>query len=127
MKLTTLLVGRVLFMVPFLMIGLHHFMMADQMATMIPSWMPGSLVMVYVSGLCFIAGAVAVITGIQTRLASILLAVLLLIVVALIQFPAMMSVDSNMSSLGLLGVMKDTGLAGGALILSHVYTKKKLP
>ncbi|MBS1562667.1 MAG: DoxX family membrane protein [Bacteroidetes bacterium] len=125
MKLTVLLVARILFMVPFLMIGMHHFMMADKMVGMLPSWLPGGIVWIYLTGFFELAAAVAIITAIQIRLAGFLLCILLLAYVAFLHIPSMMSADPSTSMLGLIGVMKDTGLAGGALLLSHIYTKKK--
>lgn len=125
MKLTVLLLARIFFMVPFLMIGMHHFMMADKMVGMLPSWLPGGIVWIYLTGIFEVAAAVAIITAIQIRLAGILLCILLLTYVAFMHIPSMMSADPTTSMLGLIGVMKDTGLAGGALLLTHIYTKKK--
>lgn len=124
MKISLLGIGRIFFMVPFLMIGMHHFMFADTMAHMLPSWLPGGTFWIYLTGVCDIAAAVAIITGIQARLAGILASVLLLLYVVLLHAPAMMSTDSTQSMMGMIGAMKDTGLAGASLIFSYVYTKR---
>ncbi|CAN5515369.1 hypothetical protein BH10BAC6_BH10BAC6_12110 [soil metagenome] len=125
MKPSVLLFARILFMVPFLMLGMQHFLMADKMVGMVPSWLPGGIVWIYITGAFDVAAALAIISAIQIRLAGFLLCLLLLIYVAFMHIPSMLSADPTTSMLGMIGVMKDTGLAGGALLLSHIYTKKK--
>jgi len=125
MKLSVLLFARILFMVPFLMLGMHHFLTADEMAGMVPSWLPGGIVWIYITGVFEVAAALAIISAIQIRLAGFLLCLLLLIYVAFMHIPSMLRADPTTSMLGMIGVMKDIGLAGGALLLSHIYTKRK--
>lgn len=125
MKFSVLLFGRILFMVPFLMLGMHHFLMADKMVAMVPTWLPGGIVWVYITGVFDVAAALAIITVIQIRLAGFLLCLLLLIYVVFMHIPSMLSADPTTSALGMIGVMKDTGLAGGALLLSHIYKKNQ--
>lgn len=125
MKLSVLLFARILFMVPFLMLGMQHFLTADEMAGMVPSWLPGGIVWIYITGVFEVAAALAIISAIQIRLAGFLLFLLLLIYVAFMHIPSMLSADPTTSMLGMIGVMKDIGLAGGALLLSHIYTKRK--
>lgn len=67
--------GKYLFAIPFAIFGIMHFVAADQMAAMAP----GGTIMVYVSGLCLILAAVSIILGKLDKLASVLLAVLLLL------------------------------------------------
>jgi len=125
MKLSVLLFARILFMVPFLMLGMQHFLTADEMAGMVPSWLPGGIVWIYITGVFEVAAALAIISAIQIRLAGFLLCLLLLIYVAFMHIPSMLRADPTTSMLGMIGVMKDIGLAGGALLLSHIYTKRK--
>jgi hypothetical protein len=47
--------GKYLFLVPFLMFGINHFTKADMMSGMVPSFIPGGAIWVYVishGGIC---------------------------------------------------------------------------
>jgi uncharacterized membrane protein YphA (DoxX/SURF4 family) len=123
MNLLTGIVGRILFVIPFLAFGVRHLMYASLMAGLVP--IPGGGIWVYVTGVCMIAASLAAITGIQGRNAMLLLALLLIIYVVTIQFPAMMNSDPMMKMGGTVSFYKDLGLAGGALILAGVFHNKE--
>lgn len=63
MNFPNLVVGRILFAVPFLIFGLFHFTGADNMAGMVPSWLPGGVLWVYLTGVGLVAAPIAVLTG----------------------------------------------------------------
>ena len=52
-------IGRYVFTIPFVVFGLMHLMSANDMAGMVPSWVPGGIFWVYVLGLAQIAAAVS--------------------------------------------------------------------
>jgi uncharacterized membrane protein YphA (DoxX/SURF4 family) len=115
------LVGRILFSVPFVLFGLGHLMNAGQMAGMVPAYIPGGVVWVYFTGAAMILAAVAIITGIQARLACFGLSLLLLIFILTVHLPGTMNEATNMMSTMML--FKDTGLLGGALIIASISKK----
>ena len=43
MKILTTTIARIIFAIPFLIFGLNHFMKADMMAGMVPSFLPGGV------------------------------------------------------------------------------------
>ena len=97
--------GKYLFAVPMLVFGIMHFMNADQMAGMAP----GGAMMVYFTGLALIAAAVSIMIGKMDKLASVLLAVMLL----LFMIPHIqMLADDQMQ---MANILKNLSLAGGAL------------
>ncbi|MEN9511426.1 MAG: hypothetical protein RLZZ370_1245 [Bacteroidota bacterium] len=108
------MVARIVFALPFILFGAMHLMGADQMAGMVPSWLPGGVLWIYITGLAQIAGGLAIILDKMMPLASNLLAVLMLVYVILIQYP-MLSHEAT-RQIGMAGVLKDLGLAGGALL-----------
>jgi putative oxidoreductase len=125
MQLPILLIGRILFMVPFLMLGLNHFIYADAMAGAVPTWVPGGKIWVYLTGIFNIAGAVAIVSGFKARLAGLLLAILLLSYVLTVHLPGMTgAADQGAAMNAMVNLLKDLGLAGGALIFAHAMTKK---
>ena len=115
------LVGRILYSVPFVLFGLGHLMNPGQMAGMVPSYIPGGVVWVYVTGAAMILAAVAIITGIQARLACFGLSLLLLIYILTIHLPGMS--DPNVKMMATMMLFKDTGLLGGALVIASVSKK----
>ena len=107
--------GRILFAIPFAVFGLLHFIYGSNMAGIVPSWLPGAIFWVYLTGLAMIAAAVALITKKQIFLASILLAVLMLIFVLTVHLPSALS-GGQMS-----GLLKDFALGGAALMIAGVF------
>jgi uncharacterized membrane protein len=58
--------------------GGAHFVYMNMTAPLVPKWLPpGQVFWGYVTGVCFIAAGLAILTGIQARLASILLTVMI--------------------------------------------------
>lgn len=102
-------IGKYLFLVPFAGFGISHFMMADKMAGMVP--IPGGVVWVYITGLAMLAFVASVLLGKYDKLAAVLLAALMLLMVMLIHIPGMSSNQMAMPSM-----LKDIGLAAGALM-----------
>jgi putative oxidoreductase len=113
-----LIAARILFAIPFLAFGAMHLMGADQMAGMVPSWLPGGVLWIYITGLAQIAGGLAIILDKMMPLASNLLALLMLVYVILIQYP--MLANEVTRQIGMAGVLKDLGLAGGALLAGYL-------
>lgn len=59
--------------------GILHFMSANEMKTLLPGYLPGSVFWIYFTGVCLLLAAIAIIIDKQTRLACYLLAAMLLI------------------------------------------------
>ncbi len=104
--------GKYLFAIPFLIFGIFHFMNAQAMAGMVPSFIPGGIFWIYLTGLAFIAAASSVLLNKQVKRAMQLLALMLMIFVITIHLPATIN---NMSAAS--NLLKDVALAGGALLL----------
>lgn len=117
------LFGRILLSVPFLVFGLFHFINAEQMAGAVPF---GGVIVVYFTGACNLAAAVAFLSGKQMRLAALLAALLMVTYVALVHIPLFTSTsDPMMQQMAMAGILKDLGLAGGALLLAHYASNKQ--
>mgnify|MGYP006883065791 FL=1 len=110
-------IGRYLFTVPFALFGLMHLMMANDMAGMVPTWLPGGVFWVYLTGLALIAAGVSFVIQKHTYLAGLLTAALMLVFVLTIHLPGV--IGGNMMAMS--GLLKDLGLAGGALMLASNY------
>ena len=107
-------IGKYLFLIPMAVFGLFHFTNGSAMAGMVPSWLPGGIMWVYLVGVGLILAVVATIIDKQAKMALLLLGIMLLCFVLFIHLPALIGGDQMSMAM----VLKDTGLAGGAFILS---------
>lgn len=64
--------GRVLFGISLPVFGVLHFVYADNVASLIPSWYPWPLFLAYLTGFGHFAAGVAIAAGVLARLAAIL-------------------------------------------------------
>lgn len=102
--------GKYIFAIPFVVFGIFHFMNAEAMAGMAP----GGTIMVYISGVALILAAVSIFIGKFDKLASVLLALLLLLFILLIHAPGLG--DEATQQMSMPNLLKDLGLLGGALM-----------
>lgn len=120
MKVLTGSVGRILYALPFGIFGLLHFMNANAMAGMVP--IPGGVFWIYLTGLALLAASVSMIIEKYTRMACILLGVMLLIFVLSMHLPGVIGAASEQAmQSSMSNLLKDTALAGGAWILAGKY------
>ncbi|MEX2467088.1 MAG: DoxX family protein [Gemmatimonadota bacterium] len=116
-------VGRYLYAIPMAIFGIFHFMNGSAMAGMVP--VPGGVLWVYLTGAALIAAGVSISIDKHAVLATRLLALLLLSFAVTIHLMGVlnaadaMAMQSSMSSM-----LKDTALAGGALVLSGVFDRQ---
>ncbi len=108
-------IGRVLFGIPFIMFGLFHFMKGGQMAGMLSGW-PAAQFFVYLSGAGLVLGGIAIVIDKKAQLASLLLALELLLFILFIHLPGMGS--EEMRQTAMQGMLKDLALIGGALLIA---------
>jgi uncharacterized membrane protein YphA (DoxX/SURF4 family) len=120
MKVLTNLIARILFAIPFLVFGIMHFAYAGNMAGMVP--IPGGVYWIYFTGVAQIAAAVAIVSGYQARLASLLVALLMVIYIVAIHVPGMGNEATAQMSMS--NLLKDLGIAGGALAIANIFGKK---
>ncbi len=98
--------GKYLYALPMAIFGIMHFLAADQMAAMAP----GGKFMVYFTGLALILAGVSIIIGKMDKLASVLLALMLLLFI--IPHAQNMANDEG----EMINILKNVALAGGALL-----------
>lgn len=107
------MVGRTLYGLPLLVFGLLHFMAAPMMAGMVPTFVPGGIVWVYITGVALILAALAIIANRLAPLASLLLGIMLLSFALTIHLPMLLGGDQN----AMPNLLKDTALAGAAFFV----------
>ncbi|MDX1637606.1 MAG: hypothetical protein R3281_06540 [Balneolaceae bacterium] len=115
MDLLTNKAGRYLYGVPFAIFGLFHFLNAGAMSGMVP--LPGGVFWVYLTGLALLAASVSILIEVKTRLAGILLGVMLIIFALSIHLPG--AIDGSQASTS--NLLKDLALAGAAWVVAGKY------
>ncbi|QIP17054.1 hypothetical protein G8759_32675 [Spirosoma aureum] len=79
--------GSLLYALSLIIFGIQHFIYANFVATLIPSWIPGHLFWTYLIGLAFIATAASVLLKKQIPLSTTLLGIMFLLWVILLHIP----------------------------------------
>lgn len=110
-------IGRLLFALPFGIFGIIHFLTGSDLAGMVPDFIPGDIVWVYLTGTALIGSSVCIVAQIQVRRVSLLLSLMLLIFALTIHLPELMMETPN----ALPNLLKDLSLSGGALFLAALY------
>ena len=111
-------ISQIVFALVMAIFGLFHFMNASAMAGAVPSYIPGGVLWVYVSGLGLVLAAVSIITGKQTKLACNLLGAQLLIFVLTIHLPMLLHAADEAGKQGpMAAILKDLALAASAFFI----------
>ncbi len=116
--------GKYLLAIPMAIFGVFHLMGADNMAGMVPSYLPGGVFWVYLSGVGLIAAAVSIFIGKYDKLAAVLLAGMMLLFILMLHLPGAMAGGENaQASTG--GLLKDMAIAGAALMYASNFARDK--
>jgi uncharacterized membrane protein len=125
MNMLTSTVARWLFALPFAAFGLNHISNAEVMGTMVPAYMPGGgVIWSYIIGICLILAAFSIAMKKYEQYSGVLLALMLITFVILVHIPAMQMEDQNMKTMGMIGMLKDLSLAGGALTFAGMANSR---
>ena len=107
--------------------GANNILHAKDMAANVPSFLPASRVMVYISGAGFMLAAVAFILDRYAKLAGYLLAILLLIIVFSIDIPGIIrSANSHIKMLYVTTMLKDAALAMAAVLIADISRERTI-
>ncbi|HEY4334807.1 MAG TPA: DoxX family membrane protein [Puia sp.] len=112
-------IGTIFYALVIAFFGINHFIYGTGMQKMVPSFLPGGVFWVYATGTCLLLAAIAFLIDKQVRLAALLLALFLLLIVLTVHLPAVLHADdSNARRFPLTNLIKDTGLAAAALLVA---------
>lgn len=99
--------------------GINHFLNGTGFQKMVPTFLPGGVFWVYITGACLVAAAIAFLINKQVRLAGFLLCLFLLLIVLTVHLPAVLDApDAGARRFPLTNLIKDTGLAAAALLVA---------
>jgi uncharacterized membrane protein len=112
-------IGVIFYALVIAFFGLNHFMYGTGMAKMVPKFLPGGEFWVYITGALLLLAAISFLVNKYSRLAGLLLALFLLLIVLTVHLPAVMNApDTDSRRFPLVNLIKDTGLAAAALLVA---------
>jgi putative oxidoreductase len=112
--------GRYFLAIPLAVFGYYNLTDATSAVSRVPHWLPGGTFWVYLIGVCLIVAAISIAIGKYAKLASVLVALLMLVFVLTVYLPKVMDGDSN----SMIGLLKDLAIAGGALVYAGTQPKE---
>jgi uncharacterized membrane protein YphA (DoxX/SURF4 family) len=115
-----ILFGPLFYAAPLAAFGTEHFTLTQAVASLVPAWIPWHQFWAYMVGACFIAAALSMVTKIQARLSSGLLALTFFLFVVLMDAPAWMQNPRDRFALTL--ALRELSFSGGALALTASLT-----
>ena len=122
-------IGRILFALPFGIMGLNHFLMTSYYVGMMSTFIPGGGYTIIITGLALIAACISIIAKKYIQLSCLLLAILLFLFILTIHIPGLfdqtpitiLKMNTKVSTLALIELLKDASLMGGALMIAGIY------
>jgi uncharacterized membrane protein YphA (DoxX/SURF4 family) len=102
--------------------GIQHFLFAEFVAGLVPTWIPGALVWTYFAGVALIAGGAGIVFPRTTRLAGTLTGLMIFLWVLLLHIPrALAAADANRRN-EWTAVFEALAMSGIALVLAGTPT-----
>lgn len=112
--------GPLFYAAPLAAFGTEHFTLMKDVASLVPAWIPWHVFWTCFVGACFIAAGLSMVTGIQARLSSSLLAFNFFLFVVLMDAPAWAQIPRDRFALAL--VLRELSFSGGPLALAASLT-----
>ena len=100
--------------------GIRNFIKADSMDAIVPDYMPGGSIWLYITGVCLILAAIAILLNNRfTRPACYLLALMLIIFVFVLHLKPALGGNPN-------NLLRDTAIAMGAIIIGNLAPGRRI-
>jgi uncharacterized membrane protein len=124
MKGILMLLGRLLYALPFGVFGLFCFLNAKDMIKMIPAYLPFHVVWIYFTGACLIGAFIFIFFKIRyANVVAFLLGVMMVAFVCLIHIPGVLT-GGQYAHLAVLNLLKDAALGGAAFFIAGALSEK---
>jgi putative oxidoreductase len=112
-------IAEIIFAVVIIIFGINHFMAGSAMAGGVPSFIPGGVIWVYITGTGFILAGLAIIIDRYKTLACYLLALMLIIFVLTIHVPGYINGEGMSRMMSRTNGLKDIAIAMGAILIGN--------
>lgn len=115
--------GRIIFALPFAILGLNHFLFLDYYIGNLSSFIPLGPYTVMLTGIFLIMASISITINKYVRISTILLAIMLLIFILSIHIPGLF--DKENWRVAFIELLKDTSLMGGSLMIAGMFHDEK--
>lgn len=115
--------GRLFFAVPMAVFGADHFVFAQSIKNIVPSWMPLHAFWVYLVGVALFASALSIIVKRYSKLAATLLGIMLFLFVVLLHIPGILGGPSDRFAWAI--GLRDLSFSGGAFAFAGAQMKAR--
>lgn len=119
MKMLTGNLFRIIYAVIFSIIGINHFINASEFAKYFPTYVPDRKEIVFLIGFILIGSSIFILLNKFVKPICISLSIFLLVVVFAIHLPGLLNIE--IMKISMFNVLKDTGLAGGGLLIAGFF------
>jgi uncharacterized membrane protein len=114
-------IARILFAIPFGVIGINHFFVVDFFEGMLTSFIPGGGFTVVFTGALLVAASISIILKKYIVISCWLLTILLGLFIITIHIPNLFAFQGDEMQFVIMQLIKDTALMGGALMIASIY------
>ena len=114
-------VGRLFYSVMLVVFGIEHFLFAEGVKTLVPSWIPGDLFWTYFAAVALIGAGVAIIFRIKVKVVARLLGVMVFIWVLILHIPRAVVAQASDMGNELSSVFESLGVSGIAFVIADGY------
>ncbi len=112
--------GRIFFSIMLILFGVDHFIYADFVATLVPSWIPGPFFWTYFAAIALIGSGICFIFKIQFRTIALLTGTMLLIWLVVLHIPRAIVAPHADKGNEVTSVFEALNFAGIALVMAGV-------
>ena len=113
-KITKL--GRYFLALPMVVFGIQHFLYAEFIVNLVPAWIPGGLFWTYFAGVALFASGLGIIINVLSRLAAMLLGLMISIWVIILHIPRVFQFPGDTE---FINVFDAVCILSGAYLLSR--------
>jgi uncharacterized membrane protein len=118
-KITKL--GRYFLAIPMIVFGIQHFLYAEFIVHLVPAWIPARLFWTYAAGFALSASGIGIIINVLSRIASILLGLMISIWVVVLHIPRAFQLPDDAE---FINVFNAVFMLSGAFLLSATLPQK---
>jgi uncharacterized membrane protein len=119
--------GSFFLAITMIVFGIDHFLYIAFVASLVPSWIPGAFFWTYFAGVALIAAGLAMIVGIQARLASLMLGIMIFLWLLLLHIPRAIADPHSLKGNEWTSVFEALAFSGIAFILAVQSPPLRLP
>jgi uncharacterized membrane protein len=118
--------GSIFYSIMMIIFGIEHFIYAEFVKTLIPSWIPGSLFWTYFAGIALIGSGVGIILQFKLKLMGILNGTMIFIWFLVLHIPRAIVAPASDKGNELTSVFESLGCSGVAFVIAFGYGVWKL-